>query len=162
MDTLRIAFCLFTSKQNTPFYSHFAVASFRLGQFGVTRDDSDSEQERDQYHDPESPIQQDNNEEYTPLDPEVDQATQQLIDFNIGVSQELIGPSISFAPGELTEENNLPYQQPNPPHRVPSPIRPPPVVAFPMATPSDKEYGRSSGKINDQKKKNPTASHQKM
>jgi len=127
------------------------VASFRLGRFGVTRDDSDSEQERDQYHDPESPIQQDNNEEYTSLDPEVDEATQQLIDSNIGVSQELIGPSISFAPGELTEENNLPYQQPNPPHRVPSPIRPPPVVAFPMATPSDKEYGRRPGEINDRK-----------
>src|ERR1700720_1587343 len=90
-------------KKNTFFYSHFAVA-FRLGQFKVTRDDSDSEQERDQYHDPESPIQQDNNEEYTSLDPEVDEATQQLIDSNIGVSQELIGPSISFAPGELTEE----------------------------------------------------------
>ena len=127
------------------------MASFRLGQFGVTRDDSDSEQERDQYHNPESPIQQDNNEEYTSLDPEVDEATQQLIDSNIGVSQELIGPSILFAPGELTEENNLPYQQPNPPHRVPSPIRPPPVVAFPMATPSDKEYGRRPGEINDRK-----------
>ena len=56
------------------------------------------------------------------MDPEVDEATQQLIDSNIGVSQELIGPSISFTPGELTEENNLPYQQPNPPHRVPLPI----------------------------------------
>src|ERR1700720_1163546 len=134
MDTLLIAFCLFASKKNTPFYSHFAVASFHLGRFGVTRDDPDSEQERDQYHDPESPIQQDNNEEYPSLDPEVDEATQQLIDSNIGVSQEPIGPSISFAPGELTEENTLPYQQPNPPHRVPSPIQPPPVVAFPMAT----------------------------
>ena len=126
------------------------MASFRLGRFGVTRDDLDSEQ-RDQYHDPESPIQQDNNEEYTSLDPEVDEATQQLIDSNIGVSQELIRPSISFAPGELTEENNLPYQQPNPPQRVPSPIRPPPVVAFPMATPSDKEYGWRPGEINDRK-----------
>ena len=62
------------------------MASFRLGRFGVTRDDSDSEQERDQNHNPESPIQQDNNEEYTPLDSEVTKATQQLIDSNIGVS----------------------------------------------------------------------------
>src|SRR3984957_9783563 len=125
MDTLHIAFCLFTSKKNTPFYSHFAVASFCLGRFGVTRDNSDSEQERDQYHDPKSPIQQDNNEEYTSLDPEVDEANHQLIDSNIGVSQKLIGPSTSFTLGELTEENNLP----NPPHCVPSPMRPPPVVA---------------------------------
>ena len=106
MDSKRTLYVLLfvysLQKKNTPSYSHFTVASFCLGQFGVTRDDSDSEQERDQYHDPES---QDNNEEYTSLDPEVNEATQQLIDSNIGVSQELIGPSISFAPGELTEEN---------------------------------------------------------
>src|SRR6202040_1356051 len=69
--TLYISLFVYSlQKKNTPFYSHFAMASFRLGRFGVTRDDSDSEQERDQYHDPESPIHQDNNEEYTSWDPE--------------------------------------------------------------------------------------------